>query len=530
MDILNNNNSLEVVCRLRPSNTIQINSKDSVIYVDEEHVQLNSPSNVKCQKIINDIYKFGYVFDPYEEQQIVFNRTCKDLILKLLQGENGLLFTYGVTGSGKTHTIIGTPEDPGILPRLSDVLFNSIQNIAQKCIFKCEGKNKVSIQKYEDSIKDFKLLQETTNYKIMIKDSEMCSNRIIDITKLNVLEDDKIATVFVSYVEIYNQYVYDLLDNDSTIKKEIKLGINGNTYINNIVEVEVSSSEELMAIFKKAKIKRKTAETSMNSNSSRSHSLFMIRLVVSDINKSEYYPIVNDANITQSQIFLVDLAGSERTKKTNAEGERLIEANAINNSLLTLRKCFEGIKINQKRKQKIVVPYRENKLTIFLKNFFEGSGYIRMIVCINPKAEDYDENVHVLSFGQSCQEVNLNIHINKLEESYNLTGNKFHFPKRLFCKWFKEVNEIFNNKEYGLIDSFGSKLNKNIWELCINIRNDILNINCYRDLLLKKLDECKNDLDKIKQANIETDNRIIFLIQKKETLENEIKDSSDCNI
>uniref|UniRef100_A0A0K0E7M4 Kinesin-like protein n=1 Tax=Strongyloides stercoralis TaxID=6248 RepID=A0A0K0E7M4_STRER len=527
MNILNSNNSLEVVCRLRPSNTIQINSKDSVIYIDEEHIQLNSPPTIKCQKINNNIYKFGHVFDPYDDQQTVFNRTCKDLILKLLQGENGLLFTYGVTGSGKTHTIIGNSEDPGILPRLSDVLFNSLPNIAKKCIFKCEGKNKVSIQEYANYIEDFKALQETANYKMMFKDSEVCSNRIIDITKLNVFENDKIATVFVSYVEIYNQYVYDLLDNDSTIKKEIKLGINGNTYINNVVEVEVSNSNELMSIFKKAEIKRKTAETAMNFNSSRSHSLFMIRLITSDVDETGCYPIVNDVNISQSQLFLVDLAGSERTKKTNAEGERLIEANAINNSLLTLRKCFEGIKINQKRKQKVVIPYRENKLTIFLKNFFEGSGYIRMIICINPKLEDYDENIHVLSFGQSCQEVNLNIHVNKLEESYNFVGNKFHFPKRLFCKWFKEANETFTNKEYGLTDSLESKLNKSIWDICLAVRKDILNMNCYRDLLLKKLDECKNDLDKIKQMNIETDNRINLLVQEKNTLENKLINQLD---
>uniref|UniRef100_A0A0N5C473 Kinesin-like protein n=1 Tax=Strongyloides papillosus TaxID=174720 RepID=A0A0N5C473_STREA len=519
MDILNHQNSLEVVCRLRPSNTSNKDSKDSVVYIDERHIQLNGPSNSRSHNINKSIYTFGYVFDPFEEQRTIFDRSCKDLIQKLLQGENGLLFSYGITGSGKTYTMNGTHSDPGIIPRLSDVLFNSIPNIAQKCIFKNEGKNKVVIQSYADSIKDFKYLQGTLSYMTMIRDSEIYSNRIMDISKLSVFGDEKVATVFISYVEIYNQYVYDLLDNDSTVKKEIKLGTNGNTYIENVVEVEVSNSGELMSFFEKAQIKRKTAETALNFSSSRSHSVFMIRLVMGDCNEKGNYPIVNDVNVQQSQLFLVDLAGSERTKRTNAEGERLIEANAINNSLLTLRKCFEGIKINQKKKQKVIIPYRENKLTIFLKKFFEGSGYIRMIICINPQIEDYNENLHVLSFGQSSQEVSLNININKIEEFYTFTGGKFQFPKRVICKWFNEANETFSSKEYGLIDVLESKLNKYIWELCMEVRNEILKKCCYGDLLRQKLEACESELHKIKQSNYEADIRINCLIEQKNELE-----------
>uniref|UniRef100_A0A0N4Z1Q7 Kinesin-like protein n=1 Tax=Parastrongyloides trichosuri TaxID=131310 RepID=A0A0N4Z1Q7_PARTI len=510
-------NSLEVVCRLRPSSSTKTEIEDSVIFVDEEHVQLNAPPDVKNLKSNKNLYKFGFVFDPYEEQKTIFQRTCLDLIEKFLQGENSLLFTYGVSGSGKTYTMTGNYEDPGILPRLADVLFNSLPNVAAKCIFKNEGKNNIKIQEVNEYIKDFKELTKTQKYINMIKDSELYFNRIIDITKLKTFDEDKIATVFVSYVELYNQYVYDLLDDDSSVRKEVKLGPNGVAIIENVVEIEVSSSKEIMAIFEKAQVKRRTAETALNSTSSRSHSIFMIRLVMTDLNDNETYPVMNNNKIVQSKIFLVDLAGSERAKRSNAEGERLTEANAINNSLLTLRKCFNALKYNQRKKNKVVVPYRENKLTTLFKTFFEGSGYIRMIICVNPSVEDYDENVQVLSFAQSSQEVNIHVDT-KMEKTYNSIGGEFHFPRRFIRKWFNDANRTFEDKAYGLKDFLVSRLNTDIWKACSDLRNEILTNNCYRDLLLLKLDDSKNQLESVKKALNESKERINSLYITKDKL------------
>lgn len=109
-----------------------------------------------------------------------------------------------------------------------------------------------------------------------------------------------------------------------------------------------------------------------------------------------------------SQLTLVDLAGSERTKRTNNEGDRLAEAGKINQSLSTLRKCFDQLRENQRRGgQYSTVSYRDSKLTYLFKNFFEGSGRIRMIVCVNPMPAEYDETVFVMSFAELAQSVDI---------------------------------------------------------------------------------------------------------------------------
>lgn len=97
--------------------------------------------------------------------------------------------------------------------------------------------------------------------------------------------------------------------------------------------------------------------------------------------------------ICVSQLSLVDLAGSERTNRTKNTGQRLNEASKINQSLMVLRKCFETLRDNQQTNATKMVPYREQKITHLFKNFFEGDGDIRMIVCVNPSIADADENL-----------------------------------------------------------------------------------------------------------------------------------------
>ena len=94
-----------------------------------------------------------------------------------------------------------------------------------------------------------------------------------------------------------------------------------------------------------------------------------------------------------SQLSLVDLAGSERTKRTHNQGDRLKEASSINQSLMTLRTCIQALRENQKSGGNKMVPYRDSRLTHLFKNHFDGEGRVRMIVCINPKAVEYDETI-----------------------------------------------------------------------------------------------------------------------------------------
>ncbi|PIO57682.1 kinesin motor domain protein, partial [Teladorsagia circumcincta] len=105
------------------------------------------------------------------------------------------------------------------------------------------------------------------------------------------------------------------------------------------------------------------------------------------------YPDSDPDRIVVSQLSLVDLAGSERAKRTQNVGDRLAEAASINKSLMVLRQCIEKLRRNQRSTLHETVPYRDAKLTMLFKNYFEGAGKIRMIICANPKPSDFEENL-----------------------------------------------------------------------------------------------------------------------------------------
>ncbi|RMB94188.1 hypothetical protein DUI87_28994 [Hirundo rustica rustica] len=176
-------------------------------------------------------------------------------------------------------------------------------------------------------------------------------------------------------------------------------------YVTGCTEVEVKSTEEAFEVFWRGQKKRRIANTQLNRESSRSHSVFIIKLAQAPLDADGDNVLQEKEQITLSQLSLVDLAGSERTNRTKAEGNRLREAGNINQSLMTLRTCIEILRENQLYGTNKMVPYRDSKLTHLFKNYFDGEGKVRMIVCVNPKAEDYEESLQVMRFAEMTQEV-----------------------------------------------------------------------------------------------------------------------------
>jgi kinesin family protein 23 len=129
-----------VVCRIKPYN----NPSPCVIVRDDEHVRTIPPTTVNRngEPQVERIYRFGHVFDGGDSQKEVFKRCCYDFVEDLVAGRNSLLFAYGVTSSGKTYTMTGRENAlDGILPRAADVLFNSLPELAPRCVFYPDGKN-----------------------------------------------------------------------------------------------------------------------------------------------------------------------------------------------------------------------------------------------------------------------------------------------------------------------------------------------------------------------------------------------------
>ena len=216
-----------------------------------------------------------------------------------------------------------------------------------------------------------------------------------------------------------------MVDPNNKESKNLKEDSKGCMYIKDVAEIEVKSTEEALDLMQRAQKRRVVAYTDLNAESSRSHSIFTIRVVqVAQQQQQDAGASSKNAAVHVSQLSLVDLAGSERTKRTKNTGSRLREAGSINSSLMALRNCMETLRENTNNCARKVraahswsrlltlesnyfifrfqmVPYRDSKLTLLFKNYFEGHGRIKMILCINPSAVEFDETI-VSWFGPSA--------------------------------------------------------------------------------------------------------------------------------
>lgn len=407
---------VQVFCRIRP---MQSESDLSCIrVVSSSTVALIPPESAINYKISNNRetqHVFKHIFDVDSTQHEVYSTVAQPLVEGLIKGRNGLLFSYGVTGSGKTFTMTGNKQFRGIMPRCLDVLFKTISDYqAKKFTFKPDKLNGFEILCEADAMlhRQAEFNARLTKLERKDTDIEIASTASSDVTTINGLDEDNSYAVFISYVEIYNNSVYDLLEPTTTRNlplqtKIIREDINHNMFVHGVTELEVNCVEEALAAFHTGQKRKRMGHTILNAESSRSHSVFTIRLIQAPVDERGEYVLQDKDKITVSQVSLVDLAGSERTNRTKNTGQRLREAGNINNSLMTLRNCLEILRENNMNGAVKKVPYRDSKLTHLFKNYFDGEGAVKMIVCINPRSEDYDETAQVMKFAEITQEVQI---------------------------------------------------------------------------------------------------------------------------
>ena len=209
-------------------------------------------------------------------QEDVFNKIGTGVVENAFCGYNACIFAYGQTGSGKSFTMMGTSELPGIIPRLCNAVFE-----------------RIAVE-----------TGESTNFKVE-----------------------------VSYMEIYNERVRDLLDPKKSSKQNLKVREHKSLgpMVDGLSVLAVSSFDQIARLIDEGNKCRTVAATNMNAESSRSHAVFTIRLTQLLVDVENGF-----TGEKVSKISLVDLAGSERVAKTGAIGKRLEEGGNINKSLTTL--------------------------------------------------------------------------------------------------------------------------------------------------------------------------------------------------
>ncbi|KAI6660929.1 Kinesin-like protein KIF23 [Oopsacas minuta] len=416
---------VEVFCRLRPSEDPIPDIEDEdytrcIEIISDTVIQLNPPKSSLAFKSGNKTttqHTFKSVFQDSATQKKVFDHVARPLVYDLLNGKNGLLFTYGITNSGKTYTMTGSHENSGILPRCLDVIFNSVTELlAKPFVFKSDRLNGFKVQSDEDAGREYRGFRRKKLKGKLDEDSDdagLQQDRVADESLVSGLDEDNAFAVFVSYFEIYNNYVYDLFEDiqveggkvRAPQSKQLREDAKHNMYVSGGVEVEVRSTKDTFALIEKGQKNRRMAETQLNHNSSRSHAIFNLRIVQAPLDPSGEEVFLDNDKVNVSTLSLVDLAGSERTSRTHADGIQLREAGNINASLMVLRTCMETLRDNQSNGATKIVPFRDSKLTHLFKNFFDGEGKVRMVVCVNPRTEDYDETIHVLRFSELTQNV-----------------------------------------------------------------------------------------------------------------------------
>ncbi|KAG6866876.1 hypothetical protein C0991_008813 [Blastosporella zonata] len=416
--------------------------------------QQNKAARYRPSTLPSSTYTFSNVFPPETLQSDFFAKTTLPLVRDLLQGQNGLLFTYGVTNSGKTYTVQGgtSAGSAGILPRTLDVLFNSIEGLHGDGKFKPVRLQGVELADASDS-KPPQVTPEPALAEVLGQHLDISNDTDTDPTVLKVDRNHE-YTVWLSYAEIYNEKIYDLLesvkdDSETTngasgpsrattaknlVLKRGALSLkpsptsdNGDSastgkYIAGLRQFRVQSALQAKALVKLGQLHRRVFGTLANSESSRSHGMVFIKVVKGHRGDRD------DPNALQiSRLTLVDLAGSERTKHTHTTGDRLREAGNINKSLMVLGQCMEVMRSNQRKlamslaqegsgkdgrmdtrdvkKTLAVVPFRHSKLTEALMDYFIGDGKAVMIVNVNPFDTGYEENSHVMRFAALAREV-----------------------------------------------------------------------------------------------------------------------------
>uniref|UniRef100_A0ABI7Z4J8 Kinesin-like protein n=1 Tax=Felis catus TaxID=9685 RepID=A0ABI7Z4J8_FELCA len=434
--------SLEDKQQVPSEDSTEKEDQDCVRIENVETLVLQAPKDSFAQKSsergigqATHRFTFSQIFGPEVGQASFFNLTVKEMVKDVLKGQNWLIYTYGVTNSGKTHTIQGTIKDGGILPRSLALIFNSLQGQLHatpdlKPIFSNEVIWLDSKQIRQEEIKKLALLngglQEeelSTSLKRSVyiegrmgtsssfdsgiaglsSISQMTSSSQLDEMSHRWAQPDTAPvsvpadirfSIWISFFEIYNELLYDLLEPPSQQRKRQTLRLcedqNGNPYVKDLNWVHVQDAEEAWKLLKVGRKNQSFASTHLNQNSSRSHSIFSIRILHLQ-GEGDIIPKI-------SELSLCDLAGSERCKDQKS-GERLKEAGNINTSLHTLGRCIAALRQNQQNRSKQnLVPFRDSKLTRVFQGFFTGRGRSCMIVNVNPCASTYDETLHVAKF------------------------------------------------------------------------------------------------------------------------------------
>lgn len=467
-----NKENIKVIIRIRPKTEREYFDQGQFIKVDGNSIFSNTKNDTKQ-------YNFDYVATEESSQQEMFDSCARNICESTLQGYNGTIFVYGQTGAGKTHTLLG--------PNFSV---------------------------YKETTEEENLSKENFNYeKFLLKrdeDQRGILPRVIDyLFERSKNFDNSQVTFKCSFLEIYQEQIYDLLDGTSNKQIFIR-DLSESVIVEGLNKINVVTSDEALNLVQKGIKLRHTGSTCMNKDSSRSHAVFSIYIE----NKQK---TLNGKMKTKKSVFhLIDLAGSERQKLTETFGERLKEAGKINKSLMQLGHVIKSL-IEVADGKKTHIHYRDSKLTHLLKDSLGGNSKTCIIANISPANCNMHETLSTLVFAQSAkliknkavinEEINIDNaykeEIKKLRDKYNFLKSENLFLLQALEKTKTEEKSGFSKGDVirnNILNDMDSDFESVIYELNLK-ENQIKILQTDNDFLKEKIQSCEIEL-KIKEKEL----------------------------
>ena len=340
--------NMRIMCRLRPFLINEIKNKKS----NMETISINNDT-ILIQELNKTpkMFEYDYVFDEQSTQEDIYEEVSL-LIQSMIHGNNICIMSYGQTCTGKTYTIQGNNNNKGIASRAVKEIFEIIDNLIKKN----------NLQKNRNNFENGYSPSQVRNTSYFIK-----------------------AKINMTIIEIYNEQIFNLLE-ESTPKLNIFEDAQGNLIIPDLSPINISNYDEANKLFILSEKFRHTSSTEFNERSSRSHCIFTFNIKLTN----------NDNNIIRSTLHVIDLAGSERITKAQSNNEKIKkEALSINLSLHSLSNVLFAIANKSGH-----IPYRDSKLTHFLKDSLNDNYNIMLLLHISPNIKDLSETISTLQFGE----------------------------------------------------------------------------------------------------------------------------------
>jgi centromeric protein E len=358
--------SVKVFTRMRPFNPKE-GCADKGFSFDVTDDSIKEDVYVTGSKNKPQSFAFDAVFGANSTNMDTFENAAKPIVDDCLNGYNGVIFAYGQTSSGKTHSMYGSESELGMIPQAMKHIFDHIKNSHREWLLR------------------------------------------------------------ITFLEIYNEQLFDLLNPDTpSANLVIHAEKMDNVLVKNIKEGVVRSEKVVRRYLAEGNHNKHVAATAMNARSSRSHAVFTMVIESKEIEQQDAGKGENKIAghktslqekgqvVTVSYLYMVDLAGSERVNKTQATGSTRNEGTYINKSLLTLMRVIQELANNSKKKGKFFVPYRDSKLTRLIKLGLGGNSKLSILCCITPGVDHIDESMSTIRFGSNARKITNKSKINRI--------------------------------------------------------------------------------------------------------------------